>query len=97
MGFHIPSHSFESLVVCALLTWRNARTRNTFKAKKTVQEGSKASQLKRYATAVLGSGNLKQAVVLPEGEDLNEWLAVNSITLHTPPTTASPCDPAFVV
>ncbi len=26
----------------------------------------------------LGSGNLRQAVVLPEGEDLNEWLAVNS-------------------
>jgi len=43
-----------------------------------VQEGSKASQLKRYATAVLGSGNIKQAVILPEGEDLNEWLAVNS-------------------
>jgi len=43
-----------------------------------VQEGSKASQLKRYASAVLGSGNLKQAVILPEGEDLDEWLAVNS-------------------
>jgi len=49
-----------------------------------VQEGSKASQLKRYATAVLGSGNIKQAVILPEGEDLNEWLAVNS-TLPPPP------------
>jgi MOB kinase activator 1 len=63
---------------------RNARTRNTFKPKKTVQEGSKASQLKRYASAVLGSGNLKQAVLLPEGEDLNEWLAVNSPP-HLPP------------
>ena len=56
------------------------RTRNQFKPKKTVTDSSKASQLKRYATAVLGSGNLKQAVLLPEGEDLNEWLAVNSIT-----------------
>ena len=36
------------------------------------------SQLKRYAEATLGSGNLRQAVVLPEGEDLDEWLAVNS-------------------
>ncbi|POY71695.1 hypothetical protein BMF94_5287, partial [Rhodotorula taiwanensis] len=27
----------------------------------------------------LGSGNLRQAVVLPEGEDLNEWLAVNTV------------------
>lgn len=26
----------------------------------------------------LGSGNLRLAVMLPEGEDLNEWLAVNS-------------------
>lgn len=25
-----------------------------------------------------GSGNLRLAVVLPEGEDLNEWLAVHS-------------------
>ena len=48
-----------------------------------MQEGSKASQLKRYASAVLGSGNLKQAVILPEGEDLDEWLAVNS-TLSLP-------------
>jgi len=35
-------------------------------------------QLKKYAEATLGSGNLRDAVVLPEGEDLNEWLAVNS-------------------
>jgi len=27
----------------------------------------------------LGSGNLKLAVTLPEGEDLNEWLAVNTV------------------
>jgi hypothetical protein len=26
-----------------------------------------------------GSGNLKLAVQLPEGEDLNEWLAVHSM------------------
>lgn len=32
----------------------------------------------RYAEATLGSGNLRMAVVLPEDEDLNEWLAVNS-------------------
>lgn len=34
--------------------------------------------LNRYADATLGSGNLRQAVKLPEGEDLSEWLAVNS-------------------
>jgi MOB kinase activator 1 len=44
-----------------------------------VSEGSKQYQLKRYATAVLGSGNLKQAVVLPDGEDRDEWLAIHSL------------------
>lgn len=33
----------------------------------------------RYASATLGSGNIKQAVALPEGEDLNEWVAVNTV------------------
>lgn len=28
--------------------------------------------------ATLGSGDLRLAVTLPEGEDLNEWVAVNS-------------------
>lgn len=36
------------------------------------------TDLMKYATVTLGSGNLKQAVVLPEGEDLNEWVAANS-------------------
>lgn len=26
----------------------------------------------------MGSGNLRNAVQLPEGEDVNEWIAVNS-------------------
>lgn len=50
----------------------------TFKPKRNIPEGTKQYQLKRYAEATLGSGNLRMAVVLPEGEDLNEWLAVNS-------------------
>lgn len=37
------------------------------------------SELKRYAEQTLGSGNLKTAVKLPEGEDINEWLAVNVV------------------
>ena len=32
----------------------------------------------KQAKATLGSGNLQTAVKLPEREDLNEWLAVNS-------------------
>lgn len=33
----------------------------------------------KQAAATLGSGNLRMAVMLPEGEDLNEWVAVNSM------------------
>ncbi|OTF83850.1 MOB kinase activator-like protein 1-like protein, partial [Euroglyphus maynei] len=36
----------------------------------------------KHAAATLGSGDLRLAVMLPEGEDLNEWVAVNS-KLHS--------------
>lgn len=39
---------------------------------------AQGAQLKRHIDATLGSGNLREAVRLPTGEDLNEWLAVNS-------------------
>jgi MOB kinase activator 1 len=32
--------------------------------------------------ATLGLGNMREAVVLPEGEDLNEWLAVNVVDFY---------------
>lgn len=39
------------------------------------------AQLRKHIDATLGSGNLREAVRLPPGEDLNEWLAVNSTAL----------------
>ncbi|KIR25839.1 kinase regulator [Cryptococcus deuterogattii LA55] len=50
----------------------------TFKPKK-VPEGTKQWQLKQYAQQTLGSGNLRTAVKLPEGEDLQEWIAVHVV------------------
>jgi MOB kinase activator 1 len=38
----------------------------------------KGDQLQKHIDATLGSGNLREAVRLPPGEDINEWLAVNS-------------------
>ena len=35
-----------------------------------------------YAEATLGSGNLKLAVLLPEGEDVNEWVACNAVDFY---------------
>eukprot|EP01092_Planopodium_desertum_P010790 TRINITY_DN48675_c0_g1_i1.p1 TRINITY_DN48675_c0_g1~~TRINITY_DN48675_c0_g1_i1.p1 ORF type:complete len:230 (-),score=9.56 TRINITY_DN48675_c0_g1_i1:96-785(-) len=56
------------------------RKSETFKPKKhVIAAGTKQFQLKKYAESTLGSGNLRAAVRLPEGEDLNEWLAVNTV------------------
>lgn len=54
------------------------RNTQTFRPHKRVPEGTRQAELQKFAEATLGSGNLKLAVTLPEGEDLNEWLAVNS-------------------
>lgn len=55
------------------------KSKTMVKHTKYDKEGQKAYQLKKFAEATLGSGNLRAAVVLPEGEDLNEWLAVHSM------------------
>mmetsp|Transcript_5279 Transcript_5279/g.6422 ORF Transcript_5279/g.6422 Transcript_5279/m.6422 type:complete len:219 (-) Transcript_5279:317-973(-) len=53
----------------------------TFKPKKpkNIAKGAKGYDLHKHAKATLGSGNLKAAVQLPAEEDLNEWLAVNTV------------------
>jgi hypothetical protein len=62
-GLHIPFFS-------------NPRTRAPFKPQKA-NRGTSSWQLRQYAEATLGSGSLRKAVKLPEGEDKDEWLAVN--------------------
>ena len=63
---------------------RNARTRGQFKPR-NANKGTSSYQLRQFAEATLGSGSLRKAVKLPEGEDLNEWLAVNGeAILHQP-------------
>ena len=54
----------------------NARTRSQFKPR-NANKGTSSYQLRQFAEATLGSGSLRKAVKLPEGEDVNEWLAVN--------------------
>lgn len=60
------------------LTHSANRGNKTFKPKKNIPEGSHQYELLKHAEATLGSGNLRMAVMLPDGEDLNEWVAVNS-------------------
>lgn len=64
---------------------RNARTRGQFKPR-NANKGTSSYQLRQFAEATLGSGSLRKAVKLPEGEDLSEWLAVNGTK-----TSARPC------
>jgi hypothetical protein len=56
----------------------NQRTRNQFRPRTTGKGGATSYQLRQYAEATLGGGSLRKVVKLPEGEDENEWLAVNS-------------------
>ena len=58
------------------LSSRNARTRGQFKPR-NAGKGTSTYQLRQFAEATLGSGSLRKAVKLPDGEDINEWLAVN--------------------
>lgn len=55
----------------------NQRTRNQFRPR-VGKGGATSYQLRQYAEVTLGGGSLRKVVKLPEGEDENEWLAVNS-------------------
>lgn len=59
----------------------NARTRQAFQPQKRAK-GTNSWQLKQFAEATLGSGSLRKVVQLPEGEDRDEWLAVNSMSVR---------------
>lgn len=48
----------------------------------TPSNGVASQVLRQYAEATLGSGSLRQAVVLPEGEDVNEWVAVHVVDFY---------------
>jgi len=55
-----------------------SRNHKTFKPHKSLPDGSHQLDLIKHA-ATLGSGDLRKAVQLPEGEDLNEWIAVHTV------------------
>lgn len=67
------------LFIYLLIYCSGGRSSKTFKPKKNIPEGTHQYDLMKHAAATLGSGNLRLAVLLPEGEDLNEWVAVNSM------------------
>lgn len=48
----------------------------------TPASGAASQLLRHHAETTLGSGALRQAVMLPEGEDLNEWIAVHIVDFY---------------
>lgn len=50
----------------------------------------------QIAQMTLGSGNLQLAVELPAGEDLNEWLAVNTIDFYNESNSFSHTSKCFI-
>lgn len=72
----LTSQYVYNMIISLFLS--GGRSNKTFKPKKNIPEGTHQYDLMRHAAVTLGSGNLRQAVALPEGEDLNEWVAVNS-------------------
>ncbi|KAL0486798.1 MOB kinase activator [Acrasis kona] len=54
----------------------------TFRPKHKYKKGTSSQRLYEHAKDTLGSGDLSQAVRCPPGEDLNEWLAINTVDFY---------------
>ena len=78
-AFHVLLFFILNLIETNLLMsfFSGGKSTKTFKPRKSIPEGTHQYDLLKHAEATLGSGNLRLAVALPEGEDLNEWVAVN--------------------
>jgi len=49
----------------------------------TLRHGKqRRDDLSKWTKRTLGSGNLREAVRLPDGEDMNEWLATNIVDFY---------------
>eukprot|EP01029_Cantina_marsupialis_P008175 TRINITY_DN1944_c3_g1_i1.p1 TRINITY_DN1944_c3_g1~~TRINITY_DN1944_c3_g1_i1.p1 ORF type:complete len:228 (+),score=33.80 TRINITY_DN1944_c3_g1_i1:38-685(+) len=57
----------------------NLDHKKTFKPQKSHKKGSQREKLHRVAEATLGSGDMSIAVCLPAGENIDEWIAVNTV------------------
>jgi hypothetical protein len=75
------SHLRRSNTIDDSLTISNSRSRPGAAFRPTnAGRGTSSWQLRQYADSTLGAGSLRKVVKLPEGEDENEWLAVNGMS-----------------
>ena len=66
--------------------WWSGDAGKTFKPRKGHKPGTRQFLLHQHAERTLGSGNLREAVALPAGEDINEWIAVKAVDLFNEAT-----------
>lgn len=55
------------------------RRAGTVRSVKAVDVGTRSGTLRKHLETTLGSGTIEQAVMLPKGEDRNEWLGTYGI------------------
>ncbi|CAM0873319.1 unnamed protein product [Alopecurus aequalis] len=55
------------------------RNQKIFRPKKSAPVGDKGMKLKQHIDTTLSSGNLREVVRLPVGEDQDEWLTINTV------------------
>lgn len=67
--------------MASFLEWWSGDSAKTFRPRRGHRPGTRQFLLHQRAENTLGSGNLRSAVALPDGEDLNEWLAVKTVDL----------------
>lgn len=79
----------NEFLCCIGFSGRDQRQPKTVKHRKRHGDAARQLELAKRACDTLGSGNLRQAVMLPDGEDEKEWIAVNSKTAYKDPNFSS--------
>lgn len=57
----------------------NPASGKTFRERKSHAPGTKRFDLHKHARATLGTAGVEEAVVCPAGENLDDWLAANTV------------------
>ena len=73
--FHFISNAF--MVVCNFFLIHSKKDKGTFRPKKKMKKHHRAQKLYEMSQATLGTMSMKDAVKLPKGENLDDWLAVS--------------------
>ncbi|CAH2072282.1 unnamed protein product [Thlaspi arvense] len=79
----LPASCSSSNMMYQLSYSKNQKATIRPKKKKRANSfGSKGSQHEKVFIDNIGSGTLRESVRLPPGEDINEWLAINTIDFY---------------